>query len=210
MRHSDPTHRNARYPLPLYSWIVVLVTVVIQAALLNLVTRKHFLVQILGLGAIGGVAMKLNEMMIACLKLHEIATEFKGKENKEIRETKNTEALVELKDQNMMLLGMVACAIVLQVLATLFTVPLDEAGKCVAEAWAERVFAGADKNKDGNLTKREIKNYFKEHPDEKTSLLGKDFHWKEFWGEADADGSGDIDRKEFSELAVKVAAKHSL
>jgi len=79
-----------------------------------------------------------------------------------------------------------------------------------ALAWAKRVFKGADKNGDGNLTKSEIKNYFRAHPAEKTALLGKDFHWKSFWGEADADGSGDIDLDEFSSLAVKVAKKHAL
>ena len=77
-------------------------------------------------------------------------------------------------------------------------------------AWGKRVFAGADKNGDGALTKREIKNYFKAHPADKTALLGKEFHWNTFWDEADADHNGTIDTVEFSSLAVKVAKKHAL
>ena len=55
-----------------------------------------------------------------------VATDFKGKENKEIREVKNTEMLVDIKGQNQMLLGVVVGAVLLQLIATRFTVSEDE------------------------------------------------------------------------------------
>jgi hypothetical protein len=58
-----------------------------------------------------------------------------------------------------------------------------------ASTWAVEVFQAADKNQDGTLTKSEIKNYFKSHPEDKEALLGKDFHWHAFWGEMDEDGA---------------------
>jgi Ca2+-binding EF-hand superfamily protein len=70
------------------------------------------------------------------------------------------------------------------------------------------VFVSADKNKDGTLTKSEIKNYFKGNPLDKEALLGKDFHWHAFWGEMDEDGNGTFDVGEFTHMAIKVVESH--
>jgi Ca2+-binding EF-hand superfamily protein len=70
------------------------------------------------------------------------------------------------------------------------------------------VFAAADKNKDGTLTKSEIKNYFRTQPADKEALLKRDFHWSSVWGEMDEDGNGTLDLGEFTHMAIRVIEAH--
>ena len=78
------------------------------------------------------------------------------------------------------------------------------ANEASAASWAQRVFAAADENGDGKLTHKEIKNYFKAHPDDKQTLLGKDFHWSDFFSAMDKDGDGLFDAGEFSSMTIKL------
>ena len=117
---SDFFEAQTGHPLPLMAGIMAVLAVVVVFAAYNLLARKGRLLQLLGLGAIAAVLMKLNVMVVTLLRLGEIGAEFKGKENKTIRETKYGESLTDIADQNVVLLGLIAGAIVLQLLASYY------------------------------------------------------------------------------------------
>merc|ERR1719174_1568613 len=75
----------------------------------------------------------------------------------------------------------------------------------VAEAKrvAHQVFQDADKNKNGFLTKSEIRKYFKKHPAEKNRILGSDFKWNEFFTNMDKNGDKQFDEDEFTTYVVE-------
>jgi len=119
---SDQFEALTDYPLPLMSWIIAVLAVTIVSAWYNFASRKGRFFQLVALGALGGVLWELKDMVIVLQHLVDIATEFKGKENKAIREEKNSESLVEIKDQNVMLLGLLVVAIAMQLFASYFTI----------------------------------------------------------------------------------------
>merc|ERR1711934_318573 len=71
-----------------------------------------------------------------------------------------------------------------------------------AAATARHVFQDADKNKNGFLTKSEIRKYFKKHPAEKNHILGSDFQWNEFFTDMDKDGDKKFDVNEFADFVT--------
>ena len=87
---------------------------------------------------------------------------------------------------------------------------LAEAGKAAeakkaaeAVAKARQVFQDADKNKNGFLTKSEIRKYFKKHPAEKNRILGSDFQWNEFFTNMDKNGDNKFDVNEFTDYLLR-------
>ena len=75
----------------------------------------------------------------------------------------------------------------------------------VAEAKrvAHQVFQGADKDKNGFLTKSEIRKYFKKHPAEKNRILGSEFKWNEFFTNMDKNGDNKFDVNEFTDYLLR-------
>ena len=75
----------------------------------------------------------------------------------------------------------------------------------VAEAKrvAQQVFQDADKDKNGFLTKSEIRKYFKKHPAEKNRILGSDFQWNEFFTNMDKNGDNKFDVDEFTNFVIR-------
>ena len=75
----------------------------------------------------------------------------------------------------------------------------------VAEAKrvAHQVFQDADKDKNGFLTKSEIRKYFKKHPAEKNRILGSDFKWNEFFTNMDKNGDNKFDVDEFTNFVIR-------
>merc|ERR1711934_941592 len=72
-----------------------------------------------------------------------------------------------------------------------------------AAATARQVFQAADKNKNGFLTKSEIRKYFKKHKAEKHRILGSDFDWKEFFTNMDKNGDNQFDEEEFTNFVTR-------
>ena len=72
-----------------------------------------------------------------------------------------------------------------------------------AAATARQVFQAADKNKNGFLTKSEIRKYFKKHPAEKNRILGSDFQWQEFFTDMDTDGDKKFDEDELTDFVTR-------
>ena len=73
-----------------------------------------------------------------------------------------------------------------------------------AVAFAKSCFSRANKNADQSLTKSEIRNYFKAHPEDKAHIVGEDFTWKQFFAGMDNDGDGQFDEDEFVKAVVAV------
>ena len=71
-----------------------------------------------------------------------------------------------------------------------------------AKRVALQVFQDADKNKNGFLTKSEIRKYFKKHPAEKNRILGSDFQWNEFFTNMDKNGDNKFDVNEFTDFVT--------
>ena len=76
-----------------------------------------------------------------------------------------------------------------------------------AKRVAHQVFQDADKDKNGFLTKSEIRKYFKKHPAEKNRILGSDFKWNEFFTNMDKNGDNKFDVNEFTNFIVAEAEK---
>jgi hypothetical protein len=70
--------------------------------------------------------------------------------------------------------------------------------------YCARVFTLADKSGDGELSKSELKNYFKTSKSDKDLLCGTTFTWVKFFAGMDVDGSGTFDLNEFTGSVVKV------
>jgi serine/threonine protein kinase len=85
----------------------------------------------------------------------------------------------------------------------------SNSSEAYSRQWASRVFQSADINANGNLTKSEIKKYFKANPDDKMSLLGTDFVWHTFFNDMDEDGDGSFDIGEFTHMSITHLNKHS-
>ena len=68
---------------------------------------------------------------------------------------------------------------------------------------AHQVFQDVDKDKNGFLTKSELRKYFKKHPEEKNRILGSDFQWKEFFTEMDKNGDNKFDVDEFTNFLLR-------
>ena len=71
-----------------------------------------------------------------------------------------------------------------------------------AKSVAQQVFQDADKNKNGFLTKSEIRKYFKKHPEEKNRILGSEFKWNEFFTNMDENGDNQFDLNEFTNFVT--------
>ena len=76
------------------------------------------------------------------------------------------------------------------------------AGAAEAKRLAQQVFQDADKNKNGFLTKSEIRKYFKKHSAEKNLILGSDFRWNEFFTIMDKNGDEKFDLNEFTKFLI--------
>ena len=76
------------------------------------------------------------------------------------------------------------------------------AGAAEAKRLAQQVFQDADKNKNGFLTKSEIRKYFKKHSAEKNLILGSDFRWSEFFTIMDKNGDEKFDLNEFTNFVI--------
>ena len=72
-----------------------------------------------------------------------------------------------------------------------------------AKRVAHQVFQDVDKDKNGFLTKSELRKYFKKHPEEKNRILGSDFQWKEFFTDMDKNGDNKFDVDEFTDFVVR-------
>ena len=70
--------------------------------------------------------------------------------------------------------------------------------------FAHTVFHKADKNSDGDLSKTEIRTYFRENPEDKYHILGPNFTWKSFFESMDTDGNSKFDIDEFTRAVVNV------
>ena len=73
-----------------------------------------------------------------------------------------------------------------------------------AMVFAKAVFAKADTNRNGSLSKTEIRRYFKNSPHDKAHILGSDFSWKTFFAEMDLDNNGCFDMKEFVTAVTRI------
>ena len=69
-------------------------------------------------------------------------------------------------------------------------------------AAAQQVFQNADKNKNGFLTKSELRKHFKKNPMDKKFILGSDFRWNEFFTNMDKDGDNKFDLDEFTNFVI--------
>ena len=70
-------------------------------------------------------------------------------------------------------------------------------------AYAKSLFKDVDRNKDGWLTKKEVKNYFRAHPAERHKILGDRFTWHGYFTGMDKD---DNERFDVQEWVDSVAA----
>ena len=68
---------------------------------------------------------------------------------------------------------------------------------------ARQVFQDADKDKNGFLTKSEIRKYFKKNPAQKNRILGSDFEWKDFFTDMDKNGDKKFDLNEFTHFVSR-------
>ena len=68
---------------------------------------------------------------------------------------------------------------------------------------AHKLFQDVDKNKDGVLTKSELRKYFKKHPAEKDRILGSNFHWNDFFTDMDTNGDNKFDVDEFTNFLLR-------
>merc|ERR1719331_1896612 len=84
---------------------------------------------------------------------------------------------------------------------------MTTANAAEAKRVAHQVFQDADKDKNGYLTKSEIRKYFKKHPAEKTRILGADFHWNDFFINMDTDGDKKFDVHEFTNYVARAYKK---
>ena len=80
------------------------------------------------------------------------------------------------------------------------------AGAAEAKRLAQQVFQDADKNKNGFLTKSEIRKYFKKHSEEKNRILGADFRWNEFFTAMDKNGDNQFDVIELTNFLISSSA----
>jgi len=71
---------------------------------------------------------------------------------------------------------------------------------------ARQVFQDADKNKNGFLTKSELRKYFKKHPEEKDRILGSAFKWGELFDLLDKNGDKQFDVNEFTHFVARAYA----
>lgn len=71
-----------------------------------------------------------------------------------------------------------------------------------ARAFAKALFAGADKDGNGTLSKTEVRKYFAANTAERDAVLGTSFQWKTFFASIDADGDGKFDVVEFTKGVV--------
>jgi len=62
----------------------------------------------------------------------------------------------------------------------------------------ETMFASMDKNGNGFLTKKEIKNHLKHAEWAQPYITAERFHWSALWKQFDADGDGMVSRDEFA------------
>eukprot|EP00729_Bicosta_minor_P012670 gene12670-20526_t len=77
-----------------------------------------------------------------------------------------------------------------------------------ARAFAKALFAGADKDGNGTLSKTEVRKYFAANTAERDAVLGTSFQWKTFFASIDADGDGKFDVVEFTKgVVTRVLAK---
>ena len=68
---------------------------------------------------------------------------------------------------------------------------------------AREVFQAADKNKNGFLTKSELRKYFKKNPEEKARILGTDFQWNDLFTIMDKNGDKQFDVDEFTHFVAR-------
>jgi len=86
--------------------------------------------------------------------------------------------------------------------------------QAATEAEALEMFNAIDKNSDGQLTHREIKNFMQKEPWARQLLAGETFHWQEFFKNLDIDGDGNIQQGEFlkfyhASIKVHVQGQHA-
>ena len=80
--------------------------------------------------------------------------------------------------------------------------PVRSMATATAAEIAQQVFQEADKNKNGFLTKSELRKYFKTHPEEKNRILGSEFKWNEFFTNMDENGDNQFDLNEFTNFVT--------
>jgi len=69
---------------------------------------------------------------------------------------------------------------------------------------AQKIFVAADKDKNGVLSHKEVRDYFKSNPSEREMILGAEFTWKAFFDATDTNADGVFSAEEFTASVVSL------